>query len=245
LMSQDAMFILHQGLPREGPGADGCTREALGRLPALPREPVVLDLGCGTGRQTLVLAKALNARVTAVDLHQPFLDQLNRSATAQGLAHLIETRCTDFGALDFPPGSVDLIWSEGAAYILGFAESLRRWRPLLAPGGLMVVTDCTWLTGTPSEEAKRCWQEGYPGMGTVEENRRRAECVGFEVIGTSVLPASAWWDDYYTPLLERIERLRPTAEATLTALLDETEREIELFRRHGDSYGYVFYLLRV
>ena len=61
----------------------------------------------------------------------------------------------------------------------------------------------------------------------------------------SRLPFSAWWEEYYTPLLERVERLRPTADLALAAVLDETEREIDLFRRHGDSYGYVFYLLRV
>ena len=27
-------------------------------------------------------------------------------------------------------------------------------------------------------------------------------------------------------------------------MIDETRREIELYRLHGDSYGYVFYLLR-
>ena len=82
-------------------------------------------------------------------------------------------------------------------------------------------------------------------MGTVDENRRRAEAVGLTVFDTFVLPPAAWWNDYYTPLLERIERLRPTAGPELTSLLDKTEREIDLVRRHGDSYGYVFYLLRV
>ena len=81
-------------------------------------------------------------------------------------------------------------------------------------------------------------------MATVDENSRRAHAVGLEVLDTFALPALAWWNDYYTPLLERIERLRPTADARLGALLEETEREIDLFRRHGDSYGYVFYLLR-
>ena len=52
-----AIALLHQGLPREGPGDDGCTREALRRLPELRPEAVVLDLGCGPGGQTLVLAK--------------------------------------------------------------------------------------------------------------------------------------------------------------------------------------------
>lgn len=243
-MSQAAMAILHRDLPREGPGDDGCTKEALRRLPPLPAQPVTIDLGCGPGRQTLVLARALHTRVIAIDLHQPYLDQLRRDATDQGLSPLIETLRMDMGALDILPGTVDLIWSEGAAYILGFEESLRRWRPLLKLGGLMAVTECSWLTDRPPEEAKIFWSHGYPGIGTVAENRRRAEALGLEVLDTFALPASAWWNDYYTPLLARIERLRPAADRDLKDLIEETEREMDLFRRHGDSYGYVFYLLR-
>jgi serine/threonine-protein kinase HipA len=186
----------------------------------------------------------LNARVVAVDLIQPYLDQLVRSANAGGLSHLIEARRMDIGALEIPPSSMDLIWSEGAAYILGFEESLRRWRALLKPDGMMAVSECTWLVDRPPEAARSFWSVAYPPMATIDENRRRAQRLGYEVLDTFVLPVSAWWNDYYTPLLERVDRLRPTADTNLALLLDETEREIELFRRHGDSYGYVFYLLQ-
>ena len=89
-MFDEGMAILHQGLPREWPGDDGCTREALRQLPKLPREKVVADLGCGPGRQTLVPAKTLDTRVIAIDLHQAYLGQLKESATAEGVSHLIE-----------------------------------------------------------------------------------------------------------------------------------------------------------
>ncbi len=108
----------------------------------------------------------------------------------------------------------------------------------------MALSECTWLMDNPPEEPKTFWNEGYPSMATVDENCRRAERAGFTVLDSLVLPASAWWNDYYTPLLELITHLRPTADAGLTALLDDTEREIDLFRRHGDCYGYVFYLPR-
>jgi serine/threonine-protein kinase HipA len=243
-MSADAFFTLYRELPRYGPGSDACTREALRRLPALPASPRVVDLGCGAGRQTLVLAQALRSRVLAVDLHVPFLDALAQQARARGLDAYVETRCQDMGALELPPASVDLLWSEGAIYHLGFGPGLRRWRPLLAPGGLAAITECSWLTPHPPEEAARFWTAAYPSMGTVPANRATAEAEGYEVLDTFTLPASAWWDDYYTPLLQRAEKLRPTADAALREVIAGTEEEIGLFRRHGDSYGYVFYLLR-
>jgi SAM-dependent methyltransferase len=243
-MRSKAFAILHHGLPREGPGHDDVTREALRRLPALPPRPVVFDLGCGPGRQTLVLARALETRIVAVDHHQPFLDQLTRIASEQGLTQWIEPRCADIGALDVPPGSVDLVWSEGAAYILGFEEALRRWRNLLASGGILAVTECTWFTEVRPAQAQAFWHVNYPTMGTATENARRAEVLGLEVLDSFPLPRSAWWDDYYTPLLDRIAALRPTASRDLIGVFDETEREIELYRNYGHSYGYVFYILR-
>ena len=245
-MLGDAFLLLHTDLPREGPGSDDCTREALGRLrPLLPASPRVFDLGCGPGRQTLVLARELAVPITAVDLHAPFLARLRAEAEAQGLSHLVQTRCADFGALEDPPGSVDLLWSEGAIYLLGWAEGLRRWRPLLSPGGLLAVTEATWLTGSPLQEAVEFWGEAYPSMGNLASNTAKARAAGFELVDSFVLPESAWWE-YYRPLQVRVASLRERArqDADLAIALDETEREISLYERCGTSYGYVFYLLR-
>lgn len=243
-MNLDAFFALYRDLPQLGPGSDACTREALKRLSELPASPRVLDVGCGVGRQTLVLAEALRTRVLAVDLHRPYLDQLEQAARARGLGALIEARQADMGALELPAGSVDLLWSEGALYHLGFGPGLRRLRPLLAPGGHVAVTECTWLTDARPAEAARFWTDAYPSMGNVPENRATAEAEGYEVLDTFPLPRSAW-EAYYSPLLQRIERLRPTADDALREVISETEREIQLWRQHGDSYGYVFYLLRL
>lgn len=242
-MSQ-AFFRLFQGLPRQGPGSDARTREALRRLGPLPAAPRILDLGCGSGRSTLVLAATLRTKVIAVDQHAPFLDQLRAAAHQRGLEHLIEIRCADMAAPGVPAGSVDLLWSEGAIYLLGFEAGLRLWRPLLAPGGRLAVSECSWLVAEPPAEAAAFFAEGYPAMGDVEQNSARARAAGFDVLDHFPLPPEAWWDEYYTPLEERMARLGRDADPELAAVIDETRREIELYRRHGDSYGYVFYLLR-
>ncbi|NMO20218.1 class I SAM-dependent methyltransferase [Pyxidicoccus fallax] len=242
-MDLDVFFALYRDLPQLGPGSDTCTRVALTRLPPLPPSPRVVDVGCGVGRQTRVLAETLRTRVLAIDLHPLYLEQLERDARARNLESLIETRAQDMGALELPAGSVDLLWSEGAIYHLGFGPGLRRWRPLLTRSGLVAVTELSWLTDDRPAEAVRFWHEAYPTLGTVPENRATAEREGYEVLDTFALPASAWWD-YYTPLLQRIERMRPTANADLLEVITATEREIALFRAHGHSYGYVFYLLR-
>jgi len=245
-MDLDAFFLLHHGLAREAPGSDAATLEALRRVGPLPASPRVLDLGCGPGASTLTLARALGTPVTGVDLHASFLRQLEARAEAQGLAHLVRAREADFGALPDAPGSVDLLWSEGAIYHLTWTEGLRRWRPLLAPGGAMALSELTWLTHAPPAEARSFWREAYPNMGTVDFNCAVAKALGLRVQDTFVLQPEAWWEGYYGPLEARAKRLAELVQGdtALSAVLEETRRELALWREHGESYGYVFYLLR-
>jgi hypothetical protein len=48
----------------------------------------------------------------------------------------------------------------------------------------------------------------------------------------------AAWQAYYGPLADRIAALRPGADAEMTAVLDEHQAEIDLWRAHGQDYGY-------
>ncbi|MCT7962647.1 class I SAM-dependent methyltransferase [Laspinema sp. D1] len=245
-MDFEAFFTVHCNLPREGPGSDEATREAIRRLPSLPRSPRVLDLGCGPGRQSMVLAQELNTTVIAVDLHEPFLQQLEVSAGQAGLGDRITIRHGDMGALEDPPGSFDLIWSEGAIYLLGFANGLRLWRPLLRDAGLLVVSECTWIQDNPPREVWDYWQVGYPEMMTIEDNIKTATEAGYEVLDTFILARSAWWDEYLTPVSDRVQQLRTAGNLTpgLSQVLAETDREIDICDRYGEFFGYVFYLLK-
>jgi len=241
-MMSAAFWLLHESLAREAPGSEASTRNAIQRLPPLPAAPQVLDVGCGPGAQTLVLADTLRTRVAAIDIHQPFLDRLEKSAAERGLAELIETRNLSMDVLDYPPESIDLIWCEGGIYLLGVPAALRLWRPMLRRGGVVAFTECTWLTAQRPAEAAAFWSDSYPAMTTVAANTEAAEREGYEVTATFPLPAHDWWAEYYTPLQERIDQLRTRDEPDLRAVLDETQREIDLYARHGDSYGYVFYV---
>ena len=245
-MDLEALFTLHSGIPREGPGSDEATREAIRRLPPLPLRPHVFDLGCGPGKQTLVLARHFRTPIISVDFHAPYLDQLRDSAEAEGLSDLIDTRLGRMEELEAEPGSVDLIWIEGAIYIIGFAAGLRLWRPLLRDDGFLVASEATWLTDNPSEEAQSFWHEAYPAMTTVEGNTKTAAECGYEIFDHFTLPESAWWDEYYTPLAVRAARLRQEADTNpaLAEVLDDTESEISVYDRYSDSFGYVFYLMR-
>jgi SAM-dependent methyltransferase len=239
-------FELHRDIPREGPGLASATRQAINFLP-LPAEGLqILDIGCGPGMSALELARWGKGSVTALDKHQTFLDELARRAAAEGLSERIVPLRGDMYALDLPEGQFDLVWSEGAIYIIGFERGLREWRPLLRDGGYLVVSELSWLTSEPHEDAADFWNENYPGIRTVEENLQSVRDAGYEPLETFVLPEAGWWDEYYTPLEARVNMLREkyAEDAEALAVLDGTQQEIDLYRNCSSSYGYVFYLMQ-
>jgi len=236
-----ALVELHRGLPRQGPGSDRFTRELLKRLPALPDKPRIADLGCGSGAAAMLLARHYGSPVRAVDASAEFIAELRTHASRARLDHLIEPICADMAALDWPPGSVDLLWSEGPAYNLGFGEALSAWRTLVAAAGVAVVSELSWFGQTAPGPARDFWAAAYPGMGSEQQNVDRAGEAGYRVIFTERLPSSAWWQNYYGPLRERMRQV--TATGVMQAVIQETEQEMALFEKYSECYGYTFYVM--
>lgn len=248
-MTDDTLAVLsflHEDLPRAGPGSEATTRAALAALPPLDARARVLDLGCGPGQQTLVLAAALPTPVIAVDVHQPFLDQLARAAAAAGLGARIECRCAAMETLDEAPASVDLVWCEGAAYIPGVERVLAQWRGWLKPGGHAVFSELVWLTATPPAEAAASLTAEYPAITDVAGTRARVAAAGLITVTDWTLPTSDWLQGYYRPLEARLPTLATRAAAwpALAETITEMEREIDLYRRHHDSFGYQMFIVR-
>jgi SAM-dependent methyltransferase len=101
------MFSFYEGVVRKGPGSEASTLKALSMLDGLPPTPRIVDFGCGGGAAALVLARATQGIVTAVDIHQPFLQQLEALAASEGLTDGIRTVEADMADPPFPDGSFE------------------------------------------------------------------------------------------------------------------------------------------
>lgn len=190
----------------------------------------------------MLLAEHFGVAVSAVDLAQPFLDDMMAEAHTRGLADRINPIACDFSYLPITPASVDLLWSEGAAYNLTFTGALKVWRPLLARQAVAVISEITWLTDQLPRELREYWDVAYPAIADEATNTARAHTAGFDVVGTHRLPAESWWNNYYNPLIKRVASIsRPTA--TLQRAITELETEMSLFRQYSHCYGYTFYIL--
>ncbi|MBD1862365.1 MULTISPECIES: cyclopropane-fatty-acyl-phospholipid synthase family protein [Trichocoleus] len=237
-----ALIDLHCGQDRKGPGDSDFSRHILSHLSTLPLKPRIADLGCGSGAGALLLAQHFQSTVMAVDSSSVFIDELTARAKQFGLEHLIMPIQGDMAQVDWLAGSVDLLWSEGAIYHLGFEQGLKIWRPLLANSGIAVISEMSWFIDNVPEPAIAYWQNAYPMMGTEAENIDRANRSGFIVLSTHRLPSQAWWVNYYGPLRERMQHIEITP--ITQSVIHETEEEMRLFEKFSDSYGYTFYVLQ-
>lgn len=207
--------------------------------------PRILDMGCGTGGSSLVLARETGGTVTAVDLHRVVLEEWERRAEERGLSGRIRTVCEDMAEFDGDE-PFDLVWSEGAIYNVRFEAGLTAWREFVKPGGCIAVTELTRLSDEPPEDVRSFWGAEYPAMATVEENRSAVQRAGLEPVGDFELPESDWLENFYEPMAEFIasRRERWVGQPDRLAFLDAMGREIEMFRKTGGAYGYVFYVMR-
>ena len=243
----DVFMEAQRGLPRQGPGDDRSTREALALCGAFPERPMVLDIGCGPGMQTVALAEALpDAVVVAVDIHQEYLEILRRRASTAGVSERTHTVRGDMTALPVARESADLIWSEGAAYVMGVAAALAAWKLLLRPGGRLAYTELVWLRPDPPAEAAAFFADEYPAMGDMAGNLEALRTAGYEPLGHFILPDAAWWDHYYTPLESKLPALsaRYAPDKAALGVVDATKREIGMRRRFPSCYGYAFFVGR-
>jgi ubiquinone/menaquinone biosynthesis C-methylase UbiE len=243
---EQIFYELFYGLPRLAPGSKEETLKAFNLLPLVNEDLKVLDLGCGTGMQTINLAEVVEGKITAIDNHQPFLNVLQERANQQNLSHKIEVKVGDITNLNESKNYYDLIWAEGAIYIIGLNKALSCLRQFLKPQGFLVFSELVWLEKSPPLEAKVFWEEEYPDMETLEDNLKLINSHNYKLIDNFPLPKSAWLDNYYLPLEASLIKAKEKYKDNqlVNQFIAQNQKEIEIFRLYNNSYNYVFFLLQ-
>ena len=227
------------GLDRLGPGCAEDSLQALQALPALPR--TVLEIGCGRGVTSVLLAEHTQGLITALDNDEYNLARLQETLRESALQDRVQLLCASMTELPFATAQFDAIWAEGSAYIMGFAKALERWKSFIKPQGFLVVSDLVWLTAEPHRQALAFWQQRYPGMTTVDERLASIAKLDYQVLSSFPLSRQAW-ANYLAPLREKVASLAPHAFSS--SALADIDQELGIHQQYLGEYGYQLFVLR-
>ncbi|GAG39125.1 unnamed protein product, partial [marine sediment metagenome] len=114
------------------------TKKAFKLLPKC-KNPHILDIGCGTGVSTIKLATISDGHVNGIDIDVTSLNLLQRKIKETGLNNRVSVIRDSILTMDFPEESFDIIWAEGSIFVIGFENSIKKWRRFLKPNGFLVI----------------------------------------------------------------------------------------------------------
>lgn len=240
------LYELYEALPRCGPGDNAYTQKAFNAIPKLTKQPLILDIGCGSGMQTLELARISNGKIIALDNHQAFLDKLMKAVKEEGLEENIITKNISMLSMDFDEDTFDIIWSEGALYFMGFQNGLKRCHQLLKNNGYLVVTELVYLTPNPPVPVTQYFENEYPDIKDVKGKIELIQNEGFKLLSNFTLSESAWLDNYYMPIEKELPRLNEKYQGNETALgvFEAFQNEINFYKKYSKFYGYEFFIMQ-
>ncbi len=231
-------------LERQGPGSPEMTLKALSYIPNLHENSKILDLGCGTGGQTMILAQNSPGKFLGIDLFKEFVNIFNANAMKLQLNHRVNAIVGAMDKLEFQTGEIDLIWSEGAIYNIGFERGLTYWSDFIKTGGHVSVTEAAWLTDSRPKEIEDFWKDAYPEIDTIENKVEIMQKAGFAPVAVFVLPEYCWVENFYTPQIEAQNLFMQNHEGNDAArmLVENEKYEAQLYAKYKEYYGYVFFV---
>ena len=231
-------------LDRQGPGSPEITLRALSFIDNLGEESRIADLGCGTGGQTMVLGQHIEGSITGIDLFPVFIDLFNENARKLDLQDKVKGIVGSMDSLPLQKEELDLIWSEGAIYNIGFERGLKEWRAYLKTGGYIAVSEASWFTMERPAEIDAFWQDAYPGIDTVSNKVAQVEKAGYIPIATFILPEECWTEHFYAPQVAADENFLKKHAGNKVAedFIANQRHEAQLYHKYKDYYGYVFYI---
>lgn len=240
----DLLIETHIGLERQGPGSSETVEQALRFLTPLDQFSQIVDLGCGTGGQTMLLAQHLPGTIIGLDMFPDFIDVFNRNAKLSNFDNRVKGIVGSMEKLPFEKNSLDLIWSEGAIDNIGFRKGIIYWHSFLKKGGFVAVTCPSWLTAEHPTEVERFWADAGSHLDSISNNIGIMQACGYQVITTFVLPEHCWTDNYFIPREKVIMRLldKYAGNETMIEYAEQNRSETELYSKYHQHYGYVFYI---
>ena len=189
------------------------TRNAFKLLPKC-KNPHILDIGCGTGVPTIELATISDGHVIGIDIDVTSLNLLQRKIKETGLNNRVSVIKNSILTMDFPEESFDIIWAEGSIYVIGFENSIKKWRRFLKPNGFLVIHD------ENKDKNKK--------LGLITK-------YGYTLIAQFKISKNLWWREYFTPLEQLIKEFRNNYPSDSELINELNKDQIEIDKCKSNS----------
>ena len=231
-------YAAFNDMDRLAPGSDKSTLKAIDYIDFNnDSQLTILDIGCGAGASTLLLADYFkNSTIEAIDLFPHYLKVLDEKIADNDLDNRVYTCQMDMNDLDYPNCEFDIVFSEASAYIMGFAKALKSWKRVLKQDSYLIISELTWIQ-KPSKESKKFWKTHYPEIGTIENKIAKIKDEGYEFIDYFILPKSDF-ESYYSNLESNLKKLEDND------FKKDFKKEIEVYGNNSDDYSYVYYIMK-
>ena len=228
---------------RQGPGNTKETLKALSFIDGLTEKSKIADIGCGTGGQTMTLGQNTPCEIIGIDVWQDFINKFNQNSLNQNFQNRVKGIVGNMENLPFQEEELDLIWSEGSIYNIGFERGLNEWRKFLKMGGYIAITENTWFSEERPDEIQEFWQKVYPEIDTISNKVAQMQKAGYLPIATYMLPETIW-TDYYTKQALNIDSFikKHKGNKTVEEFISSQRYEAELYNKYKAYYGYMFYV---
>ncbi|MDD5766398.1 MAG: class I SAM-dependent methyltransferase [Candidatus Marinimicrobia bacterium] len=228
---------------RQGPGNTKETLKALSFIDGLTEKSKIADIGCGTGGQTMTLGQNTPCEIIGIDVWQDFINKFNQNSLKQNFQNRVKGIVGNMENLPFQEEELDLIWSEGSIYNIGFERGLKEWRKFLKIGGYIAITENTWFSEERPDEIQEFWQKAYPEIDTIPNKVAQMQKAGYLPIATYMLPETIW-TDYYTKQALNIDSFikKHKGNKTVEEFVSSQRYEAELYNKYKAYYGYMFYI---
>ena len=184
----------------------------------------LLDVACGSGGPTLRVAERSGCAVTGVDTHEAGIAAARSQVKERGMNALAEFAIADASKpLPFPDASFDAITCIDAInHLTDRQATIRDWTRLLKPGGRLLYTDPTTITGPLTGAELRVRSSIGPFLFVPQGYDRRV----IEECGLRILAAEDATDSM-ARLAEGRRRARAAHREELIAIEGESSYEAQ------------------
>ncbi len=192
--------------------------KAISIIPAIDN-PLILDIGCGSGIPTLALAKNYNGTITAVDFDTKSINRLEKKVKELNLSDRITIINSSLFDLELEENQFDIIIAEGLLNVVGFNKGFSKIIKLLKKNGFFIIHDE--------------FRNHYKKTKFIVSNNCK-------ILDSFRLDEHVWWNDYFKCLEKEISSCK---NKDFLELFKTDLHEIELFKRYPSKFISIYYII--